>query len=81
VAIFSGYGGNFFPQDVQRNVAGASLELQVPIIGTLVANPAVRYDHYQVTGQKTTPKIGLRGGRSRKCLLRGSYRKDFARPA
>ena len=77
----SGYGGNFFPQDVQRNVAGASLELQVPIIGTLVANPAVRYDHYQGTGQKTTPKIGLRWRPIDEVLLRGSYSKGFRAPS
>jgi iron complex outermembrane receptor protein len=77
----AGYGGNFFPIDVQRNVVGASLELQVPIVGTLQASPAVRYDHYQGTGGKTTPKIGLRWKPIDEVLLRASYSKGFRAPS
>src|SRR5207237_10370123 len=55
-----GYGINVIPQESQRNVFGAALEFQVPILKSLTASPAVRSDHYQGTGAKTTPTIGLR---------------------
>jgi iron complex outermembrane recepter protein len=77
----SGYGGNFLPQDTQRNVYGASLELAVPIIEDLSASPAVRYDHYQGTGGKTTPKIGLRWKPMDQVLVRGSFAKGFRAPS
>lgn len=77
----SGYGGNFFPLAVQRNVVGTSLELQVPVIDGLTVNPAVRYDHYQGTGGKTTPKVALRWKPMQEVMLRGSYSKGFRAPS
>jgi iron complex outermembrane receptor protein len=77
----SGYGGNFLPQDNQRNVFGASVEFAVPIVEGLSASPAVRYDHYQGTGGKTTPKIGLRWKPMDELLLRGSFAKGFRAPS
>ncbi|MGH8208436.1 MAG: TonB-dependent receptor plug domain-containing protein, partial [Steroidobacteraceae bacterium] len=77
----SGYGGNFLPQDSQRNVLGTSLEFSVPIIENLSASPAVRYDHYQGTGGKTTPKIGLRWKPMDELLVRGSFAKGFRAPS
>ena len=40
----SGYGGNFLPQDKGRNVGSAFTEVNVPLIRTLEATGAVRYD-------------------------------------
>jgi iron complex outermembrane receptor protein len=77
----SGYGGNFLPQNNERNVHGVSLELAVPIIKDLSASPAVRYDHYEGTGGKTTPKIGLRWKAMEQLLVRGSFNKGFRAPS
>ena len=77
----AGYGANFTPQVSQRNVYGAALELQVPILKSLTASPAVRYDYYQGTGDKTTPKIGLRWKPLDALLVRGSYGKGFRAPS
>ena len=76
-----GYGINVIPQESQRNVFGAALEFQVPILKSLSASPAVRYDHYQGTGAKTTPKIGLRWKPLDQLLFRGSYGKGFRAPS
>jgi len=53
----------------------------VPILKSLSASPAVRYDHYQGTGAKTTPKIGLRWKPLDQLLFRGSYGKGFRAPS
>jgi iron complex outermembrane receptor protein len=62
-------------------VFGAALELHVPILRTFSASPAVRYDHYQGTGAKTTPKIGLRWKPLDQLLIRGSFGKGFRAPS
>src|SRR5690606_1816916 len=54
------YGGSNLPVDESRTVTSLFSELEVPIIGTFTTNLAVRYDDYENTGSKTTPKIGLR---------------------
>jgi iron complex outermembrane receptor protein len=77
----SGYGGNFLPQDDQRNVYGASAEFAVPIFEGLSASPAVRYDYYTGTGGKTSPKIGLRWKPMDQLLVRGSFAKGFRAPS
>jgi iron complex outermembrane receptor protein len=77
----AGYGANFTAQTSQRNVLGAALEFQVPILKALTASPAVRYDHYEGTGGKTTPKIGLRWRPLDELLVRGSYGKGFRAPS
>jgi iron complex outermembrane receptor protein len=77
----AGYGANFQTQDSQRNVYGAAVEAQVPILKTLNANAAARYDYYQGTGGKTTPKIGLRWKPVDAVLVRGSYGQGFRAPS
>ena len=77
----SGYGGNFLPQDNSRNVLGASVEFAVPVVEGLSLSPAVRYDHYQGTGGKTTPKVGLRWKPFDQLLVRGSFAKGFRAPS
>jgi iron complex outermembrane receptor protein len=77
----AGYGGNYFPQDVQRNVYGVSAELSVPILKSLSAGAAVRYDEYQGTGSKTTPKVNLRWKPLEQLLARASYGRGFRAPS
>lgn len=77
----SSYGGNFFPIDRSRNVYAAFAELNIPIVQSLEANLAVRYDDYQNTGSKTVPKIGLRWRPTDWLLLRGSAGRGFRAPS
>jgi iron complex outermembrane receptor protein len=77
----SSYGGNFFPIDRSRNVYAAFAELNIPIVQSLEANLAVRYDDYQGTGSKTVPKISLRWRPLDWMLLRGSAGRGFRAPS
>jgi iron complex outermembrane receptor protein len=77
----SGFGGNFLPIDKARNVGSAFTELNVPVFRTLEATGAVRYDNYQGTGDKTSPKLGLRWQPMRQALFRGSWGKGFRAPS
>jgi iron complex outermembrane recepter protein len=76
-----GYGGNFLPQNVSRNVTGLSAEVNVPIVKGLTGNAAVRYDNYQNTGSKTVPKFSLGWKPIEQLLVRGSYGKGFRAPS
>lgn len=77
----SSYGGNFFPINRSRNVYAAFAELNIPIVQSLEANLAVRYDDYEGTGSKTVPKISLRWKPTDWMLLRGSAGKGFRAPS
>ena len=77
----TGYGGNFLPVDTSRNVYALFAEIDVPIVRNLEANAAVRYDHYQVTGNSTTPKLSLRYQPSQAVLLRASWGRGFRAPS
>jgi iron complex outermembrane recepter protein len=77
----TGYGGNFLPVDVSRSVYAVFTELNVPIIRTLEANFAVRYDHYQGSGNSTTPKVSLRFQPAPEVLLRASWGRGFRAPS
>ncbi len=77
----SSYGGNFLPIDRSRNVYAAFAELNIPIVQSLEANLAVRYDDYQNTGSKTVPKISLRWRPLDWLLLRGSAGRGFRAPS
>lgn len=77
----SGYGGNYLPESVQRNVYGIFAEANVPIVQGLTADLAVRYDDYQNTGSKTTPQVSLRWKQSDMLLVRGSYGRGFRAPS
>jgi iron complex outermembrane receptor protein len=75
------YGGTNLPVDKSRDVTGVFGELSIPIVKSLEAGVAVRYDDYQGTGSKTTPKVSLRWQPSRQLLLRTSYGKGFRAPS
>ena len=77
----SGYGGNFLPVDKSRNVRSVFAEANVPILRTLEANAAVRWDDYEGTGSKTTPKVSLKWQPVKSILLRGSYGQGFRAPS
>ena len=75
------YGGSNLPVSKTRDVRSAFAEVSIPIVGTLTADAAVRYDHYEGTGSKTVPKISLRWQPLDQLLLRGSYGKGFRAPS
>jgi iron complex outermembrane receptor protein len=77
----SGYGGNYLPIDKSRNVEAVFGELNVPFTRAIEGNVAVRYDNYQGTGSKVTPKAGIRWQASPGMLLRASYGRGFRAPS
>jgi len=81
VGDVSGYGGNFLPVGADRKVGAAYAELVVPIIKNLEADLAVRYDHYEIVGGTSNPKVSLRWQPINEILLRGAYGKGFRAPA
>ena len=79
-ADISGYGGAFLNIDNSRTVYAAFAEFNIPIIKTLEANVAVRYDHYSDFGSTTNPKVSLRWQPTKSLLLRGSWGTGFLAP-
>jgi iron complex outermembrane recepter protein len=77
----SAYGGNFLPINKSRNVTALYAEFNVPIVDSLQADAAIRYDNYQGTGSVVVPKFGLRWKPIPELLMRGSYGKGFRAPA
>jgi len=77
----SGYGGNLQSLDKSRNVMALFAEVNIPIVRSLEANAAFRYDDYQGSGSKTTPKVSLRWQPMRSVLVRGAYGKGFRAPS
>ena len=77
----SGFGGNFLDTNKNRNVGAVFGEVNVPILKTLEANVAVRYDHYEGVGNSTTPKGSLRWQPSPQMLFRTSWGRGFRAPS
>lgn len=77
----SGYGGNFAAVDRSRNVTSMFGELAIPIVKSLDADVAVRYDRYQGVGNSITPKASLRWQPTPIVLVRGSIGKGFRAPS
>jgi iron complex outermembrane receptor protein len=77
----TGYGGNFFPVDKNRNVEALFSEVNARVLQSLELNAAVRFDHYGGVGSSTTPKIGIRYQPVKEVLLRGSAGKGFRAPS
>jgi iron complex outermembrane recepter protein len=77
----TGFGGNFFPVDRDRNVYAVFAEVAVPIMRTLELNVAVRYDDYEGVGSSTNPKVGIRYQPIPEVLLRGSAGTGFRAPS
>ncbi len=75
----SGYGGNFFSIDRSRMVGAGFAELVAPVVRSLELTAAVRYDHYENVGAKTSPKVGARWQPAKEVVLRGSVVPDHAR--
>jgi iron complex outermembrane receptor protein len=77
----SGYGGNILPASVGRNVYAGFAEFDAPILKQVEADVAIRFDHYEGTGSKMSPKFALRVQPVEQVLLRGSISKGFRAPS
>jgi iron complex outermembrane receptor protein len=64
-----------------RQVSAVFAELSAPISKQLELQAAVRYEHYQVSGGKLSPKLGLRYTPSKELLLRASAGAGFRAPS
>jgi iron complex outermembrane receptor protein len=79
--FITGYGGKIKNVSGSRNQWAAFTEFNIPIIKSLEADVAVRYDHYSDFGSTTNPKFSLRYQPTRTVLLRGSYGTGFLAPS
>ncbi|MEO8537187.1 MAG: TonB-dependent receptor, partial [Betaproteobacteria bacterium] len=78
----SGFGGPIkSTRDKDRKQWAAFAEVNIPIVKSLEADVAVRYDHYSDFGSTTNPKFSLRWQPTRALLLRGSYGTGFLAPS
>lgn len=75
------YGGDLLPEHRSRDVKAAFAEFNIPILRTLEGNVAVRWDDYEGTGSKTTPKFSLRWQPLQQVLVRGAFGKGFRAPS
>ena len=73
----TGFGGNLLPNDASRTTWAVYGELAIPIVKTLEATAAVRYDHYSDFGNTTNPKFSLRWNPAKELLFRGSWGTGF----
>jgi iron complex outermembrane receptor protein len=77
----TGEGGNQLPEDASRSVESAYLEVNMPIVHSLDADAAVRYDHYQGVGSTVNPKGSLKFQPVDWWLLRSSVGSGFRAPS
>ena len=76
-----GGGGNFQNQNASRDVTGVFGEFSIPILRSLEAQVAARYDKYSDFGNTLNPKVALRWTPTREMLVRGSYSTGFRAPS
>jgi len=77
----TGEGGNQLPENAARSVESAFVEVNMPIIHSLDADAAVRYDHYQGVGSTVNPKGSLKFQPVDWWLLRTSVGSGFRAPS
>ena len=77
----TGFGGNFFPVDRDRNVYALFAEVAAPVLRSLELNAALRYDDYEGVGSSTNPKVGIRYQPINQVLLRASAGMGFRAPS
>lgn len=65
--------------EASRNVKAVFGELSIPILKTLEAQAAVRYDKYP-TASKTSPKLALKFSPTDQLAFRASYTESFRAP-
>ena len=76
--LIDGFGNNFAIGT--QTVASAYAEVLAPITKQVSAEAAVRYDHYNISGGKASPKIGLKYVPLPELALRGTLGRGFRAP-
>ena len=64
-----------------QNVASLNAELSIPVTKTLEVDPQVRFDHYNLSGSRTSPKVGVKWAPSKSFALRGTASTGFRAPS
>ncbi|WP_410210183.1 TonB-dependent receptor [Aquirhabdus sp.] len=64
-----------------RDISAVFTELHVPILKTLEAQFAVRYDRYSDVGGSTNPKVSFRWEPMKEVMFRTSYSTGFRAPS
>jgi len=77
----TGQGGNQLPEDASRSVESVYIEVNMPIVHSLDADAAVRYDHYQTVGSTVNPKGSLKFQPFEWWLWRASAGSGFRAPS
>jgi iron complex outermembrane receptor protein len=77
----TGEGGNQLPEDASRSVESTYIEVNAPILHSLDADVAVRYDHYQTVGSTVNPKASLKFQPLDWWLWRASAGSGFRAPS
>jgi iron complex outermembrane recepter protein len=81
IGDITGEGGNQLPENAARSVESAYVEINMPIVHSLDADAAVRYDHYQNVGSTVNPKGSLKFQPVDWWLLRTSVGSGFRAPS
>jgi len=63
-----------------ETVSSAYAEFSAPVLKTLEIDGAVRYDHYSLAGNSTTPKLAFKFTPNQVFALRGTVAKGFRAP-
>ena len=63
-----------------QTVNAAYAEVVAPVLKTLEVEGAVRYDHYNLSGGKASPKFGFKWTPSKEFALRGTWARGFRAP-
>ncbi len=75
-----GGGGSQLPVSGKRTVSAVYGEVNIPIVKSVEALVAGRYDKYSDFGNTTNPKLGLRWQPNKEFLMRGSVGTGFRAP-
>ena len=78
--LIAGFGAPGVPLSATRDVESAFTELNVPVLKTLEANVAVRYDNYQRVGSTVNPKASIKWQPVPQFLVRASTGTGFRAP-
>ncbi len=69
------------PVSASRSIGSAYAEFSLPLLYTVEAQLAARYEHYDDFGSTTNPKIALRWQPLKSLMVRGSYSTSFRPPS
>jgi iron complex outermembrane receptor protein len=63
-----------------QNVTSVDAEVSAPVTKQLELDLQARYDHYNLSGSRTSPKAGFKWTPSKQFALRGTYSRGFRAP-